>query len=194
MDNQPMQTQPYVPPKKSSGHGCLIAALVVGGLLILTVMIIGFFAYRYVQTDQGKAIWGAFTEAAKIAENGMNAPGTAELRELGCKQAFVMDMGQIEKLGDAFRGMGAKPADKAPAGVMVMCTVGYLGKGPSCDLAAATYVKALGGSATQPFMVMVKSQSSSKADCFSTYSEDGKLKKSTLPAEATEDPDVEKAE
>ena len=194
MDNQPLETKPYVPPKKSSGHGCLIASLIVGGLFLFAVLALVLFGYRYVQSGKGKAIWNAFKEATAIAEQGMNAPGTAELRELGCKQAFVMDTSQLAKLGEAFSGIGGKPSEKSSMGTMVVCMVGYLGRGPSCDEAAAVYVKALGGSAPHPFVVMVKAQSSSKADCFSSYSPDGKLQKNMPMPDGKKGSDVEKPE
>ena len=178
MQEQPIQTTMAPPKKKSSGSGCLIAALIVGGLVLLVLLIGGIALFQATRTGKGKAILGMITEGVKMAEEGMNAPGAAEVRELGCDQAFVMDMSRFIEFVEPLATDGDKPFDKKKfekefSGPIVACRMTLLGDPPTCDEVAATYVKALGGSAPQPFKVIVQAQGRGGSQCFASYSANG---------------------
>lgn len=72
-----------------------------------------------------------------LATEGMRAPGTRELRALGCSQAIVVDMQQL--LGDAGSVREGEPR------YMVTCDVAAGASAPTCERAAETYLRAAHG-------------------------------------------------
>src|SRR5580704_7598776 len=97
-----MQPQSPAPPRKKSGNGCIIALAVVGGLVGLTVLIAAIGLWRFAGSKEGKAVFGAIGEGARILAEAQAAPGAAEVRALGCQQAMVIDMERMSKLFEYF--------------------------------------------------------------------------------------------
>jgi hypothetical protein len=135
-------------------NGCLLAALIVGGITVVVAAIAGIFIYKAAR---------AITE---VAQEGLNAPGSAELRAAGCDAAVVMDLSKISSLFDAGGAPGGAP------GVVVSCAVSPGKKAPTCDDLAKTYVKAAGAPRSD-FIVQVQPQGGSKPDCKKVYSPKG---------------------
>ena len=131
------------------------------------VLVLAFGLYRFSQTKEGKVVVGVLGETAK----GLNAKGTGELRELGCDQAFVIDMEKVadklSDLSDAGRS-GAKFVR-----LQVGCVTTGFTAPPSCEQIASTYVKAVGGRATGSFLVTAKGQVDQKPRCQKFYEADG---------------------
>lgn len=146
---------PQQPPPKKGMSGCVIALLIVGGLGALFALIIGIFAWRATKT-----LTAAATE-------GLNAPGTAELRAAGCDAAVVMDMAKISSLFEA--GVG-----NASESVIVSCSVSPGKTGPKCDDLAKTYTKAV-GSPRGNFVVIVQPQGGGNPTCKRAYGPTGAL-------------------
>jgi hypothetical protein len=121
---------PQGPPPRKGMNGCLLAALIVGGLVIF-IGVIG-----------GIVVWKAAKTITQVAEQGLNAPGTPELRAAGCDAAVVMDMSKISSLFDA----GA--ASAGTEGILISCSTTPGRATPSCDDLAKTYVKAVAAPAT----------------------------------------------
>jgi hypothetical protein len=143
---------PLPAPKKKGSSGCLIALAIVGGLLILIVGIAAYGVYRVSQSPEGRKVFGAIREVQRTAVDAATAPGTAELRRLGCQQAMVMDLNNMVKL---FAGDAGLPAgtEEGPM-LLVNCQLGLLAKSIPCGEVARTYVAAV-GSAKGPFQVHV---------------------------------------
>jgi hypothetical protein len=111
-------------------NGCLLAALIVGGLVVFVGIVGAIF------------VWKAAKAITQVAEQGLNAPGAAELRAAGCDAAVVMDMSKISSLFDA------GGASSGTEGILISCSTTAGRAAPSCDDLAKTYVKAVGAPGT----------------------------------------------
>jgi hypothetical protein len=140
------------PPKKKGMSGCLLAALIVGGLGLVTVLVVGVLVVKAAKT------------ITAAAEEGLNAPGAAELRAAGCEAAVVMDMAKISSLFDAGGGTSES--------VIVSCGVAPAKPAPKCDDLAKTYAKAVGG-AHGNFVVVVQPQGGGNPTCKKVYGPTG---------------------
>jgi len=160
-------TTETVPKQKSSKRGCLIAAVVVVVLIILVVAVGGYLTYRFTQTEKGQAIIG-FTRA--VAE-GAKAPGTAELREMGCDQAFVVEMEKFAALGNIPGGDMLEGVKLS--GMAVVCQASSTETAPSCETVAQTYIKSFGDSAPYPFASVVIKGVGEGLECIHYYASDG---------------------
>jgi hypothetical protein len=159
--------QPYQPPAKKKGNGCLVALGIFAGILVLGAIAAGIGIYVFSQSDEGKHAFGIMKEGIKAAQEGANAPGTPELRELGCQQAIVLDMNKLMKHFDAGQAKSDEPL------LMVTCQATATGTPPTCDDVARTYVKAMGGHAESPIAVVVQVPFKPGKQCRRYYSEDG---------------------
>ena len=108
------------------GSGVLVLAVVVGGVVLLRKCSSG---------SAGDATAASPDRGATAATEGMNAKGTAEMRQLGCEQALVVDMARV--LGSANRIEPGEPR------WMVTCDVGTSGT-PPCERVASAYFGAVG--------------------------------------------------
>lgn len=98
-------------PKKKSGSGCVIALAIVGGLGLLAVVGIGVGVYAFSQSKEGKAIFGTIGDMTEIMSEAQNAPGTKEVRALGCDQAMALDFEKMERvISQRFDAGGSKGA------------------------------------------------------------------------------------
>ena len=159
---------------KASGKGCLIALGVFGAFLAVSVIIGGIVVYKIMSSPEGRKIVAAVGETTKLTQEAMKAPGTAELRKLGCDQAMVIDAERMMSIVESFvPDSGGKPdlSEK----LMVMCQMGMLGKSPpTCDDVAKTYAAAV-PSGTSNFLVQVTAQGDNKPHCQARYSPSGDL-------------------
>jgi hypothetical protein len=145
------------PPKKKGMSGCLIAALVVGGIGLLFVIAIVVIAVIV-----GRKFVG-------LAAEGMNAPGAAEIRAAGCDMAMVTDLSKVSSLF----GLDAGPAASNTPMAIVVCQVSANKTAPSCKDIAATYVQAV--PPHTPFTVRVQTQGRSQEDCQEMYDATGQF-------------------
>jgi hypothetical protein len=168
--------QPPGPPKKKGlSTGCivaLVAVLVFFGSIAAVVMFIG---YRFSQDKDVQNVLGAIGEAATIMAEAQSAPGTSELRALGCEQAMAIDPAKMMKIADRLADAGAPPSAAAPdVSRIVMCQVSAFSVAPTCDDAARAYVR--GASPTGKFVLTVqKGSSGSNKHCSGVYSSSGTL-------------------
>jgi hypothetical protein len=145
---------PQQPPPKKGMNGCLLAALIVGGLAIVAGALVAFFIFRAAK---------AITQAA---EEGLNAPGSAELRAAGCDAAVILDMSKISSLFDA----GATPG--GTAGIVISCAVVAGHPSPTCDELAKTYVKTVGPTGKN-ILVEVEPKGGGQVQCKKVYGPNG---------------------
>ncbi len=149
--------------------GCMIALLVVGIVGLVIALVGGVAVYLVATSSVGKTAIRLVNEAPKLAEKGMNAPGMAEVRALGCDQAFALDMNDVGDLMSDLIDAGAKGM---PDGIMISCQVRAGARPPTCDDVASTYVRAV-TTASKDFMVTVQEQGSKKTRCESSYDTSG---------------------
>lgn len=151
--------------------GCLIAFLVVLGLFVVGGGIVGFLIYRKI---------GGFVGAAKDmvveVQAAQKAPGTKELRKLGCEQAIALDGKRLLAIAQRMEdevarqdGHTPKKLDDKDAGTYVYCK-NDRGDDLGCDQVAETYVSAV--SPADPFVVNVSRKGQST--CSGSYSAAGK--------------------
>jgi hypothetical protein len=172
-----MDPQSPTPPAKKN-RGCLIALAIVGGIVLLVVVAGGFGVYHFMRSPDGQKIVTALKETTSIATEAMKAPGTAEIRGLGCDQAMVMDMERLKQLAKNLDDKAEPPPEEEGEQQfrrMITCQVGVFSKKEiGCDTIASTYVQATGAT-PDPFVVVVQSQGSKEPQCSSLYAGDGKL-------------------
>lgn len=147
--------QPPPPPKKGLS-GCAIAAIIVGSLGLLAFIGIGVFVFVVAKKVQG------------MAQEGLNAPGAAEIRAAGCDVGLVTD---LSKVGSMF-GVDAGAATAGGSSVIILCQMTSQKAAPTCKDVASTYVKAV----TPPgqFTVQVSAQARGQL-CQEVYSQKGVL-------------------
>lgn len=170
------------PPQKRGMHGCLIAFFIALGVGVLAVIGFGIYLYKEFGT-----LVGGIGEVAAVMLEAQSAPGTSELRGIGCDQAYAVDTVKLQKAIQKVEDEVAKKEGRAPkkvdimkdGGKLVGCTVTGT-KMPSCDEVASTYVSAT--SPGEPFMVNV-SRKNSGASCAERYSADGKSLGKALPVD-----------
>ena len=166
MQQQPMQMQQRPQPQKKAMSGCIIAAIIVGALVLVGgVAVVGFVIF--VVKKAGDMV-GDMQAAVKDAQN---APGAAELRAAGCKEAMVLDLGKFAKqaLKD-IPGTGGMQID-AGGGVIVQCQVDS-STAMKCPAVAKTFLGA-SGHAVGPFTASVQ-ESGGSEECSRDYDADGK--------------------
>lgn len=172
---QPPMQPPRPAPKKKSGNGCLIALAIVGGLAAVTVALIGFGLWRFANTKEGKLVFGAIGDAARLAAEAQNAPGAKEVRELGCEQAMAFDMDQMNKLMERFDASAPAEGTK-----LVVCQVGVFNKTPpTCDRVAHTYLAAAGPPARE--LLVTVNHTGGARSCSTMYDPTGKKIRDLAP-------------
>lgn len=172
-----MYGNPYPPgpPKKKGMSGCLLAVLIFSACAVLGIGAIGFIIWR-----EAGAMLGSMKDLAALMLEAQSAEGAAEVRDLGCTQALVIDTEKLEGILVDLEAEIAKkenrkpkPPDLAKDGShLVQCQV-QSGTGPTCDEVAKTFAKA--ARPKNKFLVNVQSggSGSSGTSCSMSYEKDG---------------------
>jgi hypothetical protein len=143
-----------------------LVAIAAGGAALVVVAVVGVVvAMRSCSGDEPRAATPSANDHARVADEGMHARGTAELRQLGCDHALVVDMAQL--LGDAARVREGEPR------IMVTCDVAPATTPPSCERVAAAYFGAISGTAEDRIGVRVTREGSPSAACSRLYAPNG---------------------
>jgi hypothetical protein len=142
----------------------LIALAGVGGAAALGMIGIVVAIVRVLSGNASAPESAASSEGAAVASDGMNAPGTAALRQLGCDPAIVIDMGRL--LGDASAVRPGEPR------YVITCDVPG-GQAPTCDRAAETYFGAVGSGAVGNVDVRVSRPGAATPLCTHLYAPSG---------------------
>ena len=142
----------------------LIVLAGAGGALALTILLGAVIAVRGCTSEGSARAPGARGAGANVASDGMQAPGTNELRALGCDPAIVLDLYRL--LGDASAVRQGEPR------YIVTCDVPGTGA-PTCERAAATYFAAIRGSAGGNVNIRVARVGASAPLCSHTYAPSG---------------------
>lgn len=163
---------PVQPPKKKGMSGCLLAFLIVGGLFLVGGVGAGlwfYFAFKEFVDASG--------EMMSVVLEARNAPGAAEVRDLGCKEAVVLDMKKLSKVAQRFEDEIAKREGREPKSLKIDESASHYvqcnqPKGKvTCQEVADAFVEAV--SPKGRFVASV-SGSSGKNQCTESFDETGK--------------------
>jgi hypothetical protein len=162
-------------PKKTS-KTLVIVLSILGAFVMLGALVVIVAIVAFARSDTGKKT----IDIMKEAREAQNAPGTRELRKLGCEQASAMDMDRFGRLLNDDAALKDDEEDEDAAfrrtsqmyRVMVSCQGGFLRTPPSCDDVAQTYVDAV-GTVPGPFIVSVTNPKDPMHPCNGEYSADG---------------------
>lgn len=169
----PYPQMPMAPPPRKKGmSGCVIALIIVGIVMLFGAVAAGVGVYLFATSSVGKTTFKVINEGSKLAEKGINAPGMAELRSLGCAQAIVLDTKDVGALMSDIIDAGFDSG--MPDELMITCQVRDAAHAPSCDDVASTYVRAV-KAASREFAVSVQRQGDNNPICKSTYDTSGAL-------------------
>jgi hypothetical protein len=140
-----------------AGAGALFALMCIAGLVVEV--------RACTSGDKPTAAAGP-ADNATVAIEGQRAPGTAELRALGCDPAIVVDMARL--LG------GAAHIEPGEPRTMITCDVAATVEAPpGCDRVAATYFRAVGGTVADAVAVRVLRMGSPTPACSRLYAPTG---------------------
>jgi hypothetical protein len=168
MQEQPSSTD--TEPKKKSKRGCLIAVIVVAAVILLIIIALVAGGIFFMKSETGQKIVGL----AGAMMEGSKAPGTAELKAMGCEQALVVD---AEKFNDLLQLADRElPLAEEFKGKLVICQAPSAGTAINCEDVARTYRGTFGETAPHPFAAAVTKDLKSM-DCIQFYSSDGTPKK-----------------
>ncbi len=143
-------------------EGKLVAIAAGGAAAVLVVAVGVFVAVRGCSGEAPRAAAPADTEHARAVDDGLHARGTAELRQLGCDHALVVDMARL--LGGAGHVREGEPR------WMVTCDVPAGAPAPpSCERVAAAYFGAIGGAAEDRVGVRVTREGAPTPICSRLY-------------------------
>ncbi len=169
----PPPMQPPPAKKKGLSTGCWIA---LAAILIFFGSVAGvmlYIGYKVSQNKDVQNVMGTLGDVAGLAVEAQNAPGTAELRALGCQQAMALDPVRMQKIAERFmdQDAGLPPLPAPNVERIVMCEANAFGAAPTCDDAARAYIR--GAAPRKDFMLMV--QQNKKTKCDGLFSPSGAL-------------------
>jgi len=171
MNPAPRQRSPFVT--------FLYFLLGLGGVLLLVG---GVGLYLFFRTEQGKKMVTIFREGTALLAEATLAPGTGELRGIGCETALVVPAGKIVDLfrqldpegktgdvGEGFLGVAGLPVETP----VVFCVQkrGQAGT-PDCASAAKVYASVL-SPPPERFAVLMVPRNNDLAGCSGVYAPDG---------------------
>lgn len=171
MTPNPVPVPPSPPTKSSNSKGCLIALGVAFALFSVMCLIGTFFVWRAANTEEGKKIVSVIGKGAAVGMKGLNAPGTPELRDAGCRQAIVIATSDIADIANMFVDGGVAKVGPAEDEAFVLCQGNVFDSLPDCDEVARVYAKA--AHPKKPFMVAVQQQGAKKSKCQGRYDTQG---------------------
>ena len=172
-----MTSQPPPLPAKRKRSAFATVMLVLGGGFLLFLLVAAVAFVLFLRSDTGKKVSGIMGEAMKMSKRSQNAPGTKELRAMGCAQAMVMTPEDFETIAaqlDAGRldERDERGQRQSALHEIVICSVNLWSDPPPCDRVAAAYLGAVG---PRPSPYLVTSQQAGKPNpaCTVLYDADG---------------------
>jgi len=148
----------------STSRGGLVALAAGGGAAALAAIVLAVVVLRSCTRDKSAAPDAVLDDGEQVGREGMRARGTAELRQLGCNQAIVIDI--LRLLHDASALREGEPR------YIVTCDVVDAG-GLSCERAAAAYFAAMSGNDDGTVNIRISARGSRQPTCSRLYGPSG---------------------
>ncbi|EYF06747.1 hypothetical protein [Chondromyces apiculatus] len=177
---QPYPPPPYAPqPRKLLPTGCVVVLAVVGVLVLGFVAVMAFGSYLFVTSKPGKEIIDIVGKGAKVVggvaqvfEDAKRAPGTNEVRALGCDGAMALDVNEVLAAFNQFDA--GLPTTTPKVSLMVVCSMnGLFAKPPDCDAVARAYLSGAGAPAGNFAATVTLSDRKSSNHCSMEYAPSG---------------------
>ena len=126
------------------------------------------------QSEQGRQLREVVRTGYEVGVESTRAPGTEELRELGCNQAMIMSAEQARAFADAVTDQPEEVLEQFPEDLtMVICQLNMFSDAEiACDEVARTYVSAI---EPQGRILVQVQQGRDSAGCTGIYSSTGEL-------------------
>ncbi len=152
------------------------------GLVFVVALVGGVGLYLFLRTDQGKKILAVAREGSALLSEAAVAPGTSELRSIGCETALVVPAGKIGDLfgqlepqvplGELERGFAS--VGRLAAETPVIFCAQKRGQAGTPDCASAA--RAFAGAVDPPperFAILMAPRRGDLAGCSGLYAPDG---------------------
>jgi len=130
--------------RKRSGFEIFLYFLLGVGVLFFAAAIVGL--YLLLTTEKGQRLVRGMKEMSTLTMEAMSAPGTEQLRALGCQSSFITTTG---RLAEATGRLGSKAAPAEPGAerkdlpIVVCYSTSLLGRAPDCPAVAVEYAAAV---------------------------------------------------
>lgn len=147
------------------GLTLLIAAIIVGGIVF------------YKNCEQCQKAVAGIAEGGTAIVQGMSAPGTAEMRALGCDQAMAVDMEVFQNMFAPLAGEETIFDDDMLSMKMLLCKKETFATptGPECADVIRAYASGAGEQVRNEALVLVQGRSGNNNYCQGIYELNGTL-------------------
>jgi len=156
--------------QRKTGRGCLVALLVAAGVAGVALIAAAVAVYVIAKSPEGQKAIGALSEGVQATKESLTAPGTKELKALGCDTAMVVDVQRVTELIRKYADAGANDPDDGR--LLVLCKMTGPSNAPTCADVAAAYLRAVGTPAGR-LAVQVQRRNGKETVCSRLYDVDG---------------------
>jgi hypothetical protein len=156
---------PQAAPKKKTSTLTIVLA-VIGGGFVLVLLGLAVAAYAVWSNPEGRKFVGMLGESMKVMQKAQKAPGTKELRAIGCGQAMALDMEDLERITKYIDSGGVSMP--SVIGRMVVCAAQPWDTPPTCDAVVSKYLSVV-GKVDRSVLVSVTQSGKSKPVCQAIY-------------------------
>ncbi len=161
----------------SEKTGIPLVFKIMAGLMVLVALFIAMAVSFYRNCEECHKYTSIFMGVFGEMQTAMVAPGTKEMRELGCDQAMVIDMEKFAQFTEAFEEEAESEAlDEELSGItMVFCQYGSIfdTDGPVCDEVVRSYISGANPTTEEELAVMVQHSNAEEPECAAFYSAEG---------------------
>lgn len=158
----------------SEKSGIPLVFKIMGILMIIMILLVVMAVSFYQNCDGCKKFASLAMDGFQEIQAAMVAPGTDEMRALGCTEAMALDMKKFEAFIEAFDNDGEPTEEKDPflETTMVFCKrdSAFTPTGPECDDLVAAYISGAQPLEEEELAVVVQGQNSQSRYCGAIYS------------------------
>ena len=153
--------------------------LVFLGLVVLSMIVAGVVIYRLSQDPSVQKAFSAAKEGLSIYMDARSAPGTDEMRTLGCREAMAIDTHRlIAIVNDIDAPDAAEPDPEDVVSPMLYCMVGWRST-LTCEKLVQAYVQAVPDAPDEMIaQIEIEGLGDNESRCSGIYSREGEFLRS----------------
>ena len=156
----------------------MVAALIVLGVMVVGALVLGIVVFRMMQDPEVRKFVSAAREGMSVYVDAAQAPGAAELRALGCRDAMVVDTERLATIVERLNpdaSVEVPADDEALVSPLLVCLVDGASK-VTCPQIVVAYVKAVPDAPEQMLaQVVIRSRGQDRVRCGGSFQRDGTL-------------------